>query len=50
LKTRRQPLVLYWDASALARSLRAELPGLKVLTFDRRLRQAAGTEGLLPAE
>lgn len=31
-------------------SLRGELPTLKLLTFDRRLRAAADAEGLLPDE
>ena len=35
---------------AQARSLLVELPALRVLTFDRRLREAAGLEGLLPGE
>lgn len=35
---------------AQARALLAELPALRVLTFDRRLREAAGQEGLLPNE
>jgi hypothetical protein len=26
------------------------LPGLRMLTFDRRLREAAASEGLLPVE
>ena len=32
------------------RTLLRELPGLKMLTFDRRLREAAASEGLLPGE
>ena len=35
---------------AQAHSLLGELPGLKMLTFDRRLRTAAESEGLLPGE
>jgi predicted nucleic acid-binding protein len=31
-------------------TLLGELPGLKMLTFDRRLREAAASEGLLPGE
>lgn len=33
---------------AQVRTLLEELPGLKLLTFDHRLRAAAGAEGLLP--
>ena len=35
---------------AQVRTLLGEVPGLKMLTFDRRLREAAGSEGLLPGE
>jgi len=35
---------------AQANSLLGELPTLKILTFDRRLRTAAEVEGLLPGE
>lgn len=35
---------------AQVRTLLGELPGLKLLTFDRRLRGAAESEGLLPVE
>ena len=35
---------------AQVRTLLGELPGLKMLTFDRRLRVAAASEGLLPGE
>lgn len=35
---------------AQAQTLLGELPGLKMLTFDRRLRSAAESEGLLPGE
>ena len=35
---------------AQVRTLLGELPGLKMLTFDRRLRTAAESEGLLPGE
>jgi hypothetical protein len=35
---------------AQVRTLLAELPGLKMLTFDRRLRVAAASQGLLPGE
>jgi predicted nucleic acid-binding protein len=35
---------------AQVRTLLGELPSLKILTFDRRLREAAGSEGLLPGE
>ena len=35
---------------AQARAMLAELPALRVLTFDRRLREAAELEGLLSSE
>jgi hypothetical protein len=35
---------------AQVRTLLGELPGLRMLTFDRRLREAAASEGLLPGE
>ena len=35
---------------AQVRTLLGELPSLKLLTFDRRLREAAESEGLLPGE
>ena len=35
---------------AQVRTLIGELPGLRLLTFDRRLRDAATSEGLLPGE
>lgn len=35
---------------AQAQTLLGELPGLKMLTFDRRLRTAAESEGLSPGE
>jgi predicted nucleic acid-binding protein len=35
---------------AQVRSLLGELPAMKLLTFDRRLREAAEAEGMLPGE